>query len=154
MQGWLRKSHKCCPGHAQVRDRNPIRLGEKPEITTGRCREVGAYLLMSPDFNTSVWPCRQRVPELRLVAHDPAGLRIAHSLFSSAVVGHGAPSGVALLWVTSDGWFGGHPTVPAPQPQHCSCFRVAATGRTLESLPVLRGSRVIMSAASARPGLP
>ena len=37
------------------------------EITAGRCLEIGAYFLMSPDFKTTVCPCRQRVPELRLI---------------------------------------------------------------------------------------
>lgn len=39
----------------------------RAEITAGRSREIGAYFLMSPDFKTTVWPCRQRVPELRLI---------------------------------------------------------------------------------------
>jgi hypothetical protein len=37
------------------------------EITAGRWWEIGGYFLMSPDFKTTSWPCRHRVPELRLI---------------------------------------------------------------------------------------
>lgn len=40
---------------------------KRAEMTTGLRCETGAYFLMSPDFTTTVWPCRQRLPELRLV---------------------------------------------------------------------------------------
>jgi hypothetical protein len=40
---------------------------KRAEIIAGRCCEIGAYFLMSPDFKTTVWPCRHRVPELRLI---------------------------------------------------------------------------------------
>lgn len=39
------------PGMQQVRDGSPFRLGEnRAESTTGRCRQIGGYFLISPDF--------------------------------------------------------------------------------------------------------
>lgn len=56
------------PGMQQVRDCDPFRLGEKPggdhRWPLPRNRSV---LFTSPDFKTTVWPCRHRVPELRLI---------------------------------------------------------------------------------------
>jgi hypothetical protein len=40
---------------------------KRAEITAGRCCEIEVYFLMSSDFKTTVWRCRHRVPELRLI---------------------------------------------------------------------------------------
>ena len=58
----------------------------RAEMTVGLQSEMGAYFLMSPDFRTTVWPCRPSGARTTADSHDPAGFGIAHALFHQLII--------------------------------------------------------------------
>jgi hypothetical protein len=73
----------------------------RAEMTVGLRSEMGAYFLLSPDLRTTVWPCRHRVPELRLIPTIRQASELPFPVSSADHNEHVQRSSEALLGTSS-----------------------------------------------------